>query len=65
MHEDPDGLKMLRWIGVVLVIILGVAYYVFTYIFRLTVVSGARLADEYFHQARWSDSTDLHRRDVE
>lgn len=32
MYEDPDRLKMLRWIGVVLAIILGVAYYVFAYI---------------------------------
>lgn len=32
MYEDPDGLKVLRWIGVVLAIILGVAYYVFAYI---------------------------------
>lgn len=31
MYEDPDGLKALRWIGVVLAIILGAAYYVFAY----------------------------------
>jgi len=31
MYEDSDWLKMLRWSGVVLAIILGAAYYVFAY----------------------------------